>query len=137
VRRAIGASAAALLFSFGLQGAIVVLGSLFGGHFGAPFPDGQSRGIGADLLGGFLSFSLLLFLADVLMTALPLMVLARPLRALSRPALLGLALLAGLMAGGPLLLVMLGARPNWTVVALGAVIAATAAWLTNAVARRT
>src|SRR5206468_3200363 len=97
----------AILISFGLQGAIVVVGWLFGGVFGSPIPDGESAGISFSLLGGSSDLSTLLLSANVLVTAVPIFILARP-SASGRLGLIGLVLLAALVVVGPLLLVALG-----------------------------
>jgi hypothetical protein len=124
----------AILLSFGLQGGIVVLGSLFGGIFGTPIPDGEAGGVG-DLIGGFLSFSLLLFLANVACTSPPLFLLAANWSSLWLGRVTGLLLIAALLAVGPLLLVLHGDDVNPILIGLDLVVAMIAVWLASTWAR--
>jgi len=124
----------AILISFGLQGAIVVVGWLFGGVFGSPIPDGESAGISFSLLGGSSDLSTLLLSANVLVTAVPIFILARPSTS-GRLGLIGLVLLVALVVVGPLLLVAVGSGMNTVATVLDLVLAVIAARLSIAISR--
>lgn len=134
-RRGVRAATVAIIFSVALQGAIALVGLLFGGTFGTPVPDGESSGITFSLLGGSSSFSLLLFAVDVVLTAVPLYLVIRPLPVGRLGVLVGLVVLAILMAGGPFVLIAFGDQVNWWATVLDAILAAVAAWLIGVVDR--
>ncbi len=125
----------AIIFSFALQGAIALVGSLLGGYFGTPIPDGDSSGITFDLLGGFSNFSWLLFAVDVVLTAVPLYLVIRPFPAGRLGVLVSLVLFAVLVACGPLVLVVFGYDVNWWPAAINVILAALAARLVGVVDR--
>jgi len=125
----------AIIFSFALQGAIVLVGSLSGGYFGTPIPDGDSSGITFDLLGGFSNFSWLLFAVDVVLTAVPLYLVIRPFPAGRLGVLVSLVVFAVLVACGPLVLVVFGYDVNWWPAAINVILAALAARLVGVVDR--
>jgi|SRR2546428_7514302 len=124
----------AILISFGLQGAIVVVGWLFGGVFGSPIPDGESPGISFSMLGGSSDLSTLLLTANVVVTAVPIFILARPSTS-GRLGLIGLILLVALVIFGPLLLVAFGSGMNTVATMLDIVLAVIAARLSIAISR--
>lgn len=124
----------AILISYGFQGAIVVVGWLFGGAFGTPLPDGESSGISFSLSGGSSDLSMLLVSANVVFTAVPIFMLARPSTS-GRIGFIGLALLAALLVVGPLLLVARGSGVNTVAIALDIVLAVIAARLSIAISR--
>jgi len=126
---------AAIVFSVALQGAIAFVGSLFGGYFGTPIPDGDSGGLTFSLLGSFTSFSLLFFAADVVLTAGPLFLVSRPFPAGRLGVLVSLVLLVILVACGPLVLIVSGSEVNWWTTAIDVVLAAVAAWWNSLVGR--
>jgi hypothetical protein len=134
LRKTASAAIMAIALSFGLQGAIVVLGSLFGGIFGTPIPDGEAGGIG-DLIGGFLSFSLLLFLANVACTSAPMFLLAARWSSLWLGRIAGLLLLSALLALGPVLLMLHGDELKPILIGLDLVVAMIAVWLASTWAR--
>jgi len=119
----------ALIVSLALQAAIALVGSLFGGSFGTPIPDGDSSGIEFSLLGGFSNFSLLVFAADVVLTAAPLYLVIRPFAVGRLGVLISLVSLAILVACGPLLLIVSGSDVNWWSSAITVILAGAAAWL--------
>src|SRR2546428_13645832 len=120
----------AILISFGLQGAIVVVGWLFGGVFGSPIPDGESPGISFSMLGGSSDLSTLLLTANVVVTAVPIFILARPSTS-GRLGLIGLILLGALAIFEPLLLAGLRSWMNTVPPLLAIVLAAIPARLRN------
>ena len=124
----------AILISFGLQGAIVVVGWLFGGAFGTPIPDGKSSGISSSLLGGSSDLSMLLVGVNVVVTAVPTFILVRPSTS-GRLGLIGLVLLVALVVFGPLLLVAVGSGMNTVATGLDLVLAVIAARLSIAISR--
>ena len=124
----------AILISFGLQGAIVVVGWLFGGAFGTPIPDGKSSGISSSLLGGSSDLSMLLVGVNVVVTAVPTFILVRPSTS-RRLGLIGLGLLAALVVVGPLLLVARDFQVNTVALVLDILLAVIAGRLGIAISR--
>ena len=125
----------AIIVSAALQGAIALIGSLSGGYFGTPIPDGDSSGITFDLLGGSSNFSLLFFAVDVALTALPLYLVVRPFPAGRLGVIVSVVALAVVVAFGPGVLIVAGDDVNWWPAAINVVLAAVAAWVTGVVDR--
>ena len=125
----------ALVFGVAFQGAIALVGLLFGGYFGTPIPDGESSGITFSLLGGYYGFSLLLFAVNLVLTAAAFYVVIRRLPVGRLGVLVSLVVFAILVACGPLVLIAFGNQVNWWAVAVDAILVAVAAWLIGVVNR--